>query len=171
MLLGYKLNNEETLQAFIRYEFIEILVEGLSMIHRLSGSFYFPDLQLLHSYNLSEENYSPSKDSINNAIGYFNNCYTSELFELSAYSLQFLNETESRHPLGVIKEFFKFHSLPQWRDALYWWLVVSMDYTSSEDSRGDAYLKEIYENLRRVIEAAQLIYSWNMEKWPRLFAT
>lgn len=59
--------------------------------------------------------------------------------------------------------------MPHVRDALYWWLVVSMDYTCADDSRGDDYLIEFHTNLQRVIEAAHLIYIWNMDKWPRLY--
>gem|GEM_PF-4404926 len=50
------------------------------------------------------------------------------------------------------------------RDALYWWLVVSMDYTSAAGSRGDNYLIKFHMHLQRAIEAAHLIYIWNMDK-------
>lgn len=43
-----------------------------------------------------------------------------------------------------------------------------MDYTCADDSRGDDYLIDFHRQLQRVIEAAHLIYIWNMDKWKRL---
>jgi len=71
--------------------------------------------------------------------------------------------------MGAIDNLFKKFTLPQWRDALYWWLIVSMDYTSADDSRGDNYLAELHLYLQKAIEAAHLIHIWNMNKWPKLY--
>lgn len=166
---SYQMNNEQTLQAFIRYEFIEILIEGIFMICRLDKSFWMPDTKLRHSYETRGDFYLPKEKEYNKAIGYFNNCHEPKRFKHEDYNLCYLNEEERKSPMTVINQLWKTYNLPHVRDALYWWLVVSMDYTCADDSRGDDYLNEFHNHLQRVIEAAHLIYIWNMEKWPRLY--
>lgn len=163
------MNNEQTLRTFIRYEFIEILIEGVFMICRLDKSFWFPDSKLRQSYEISGDLYLPKEKEYNKAIGYFNNCYAPQRFDQEAYNLCYLDEEERKNPMKVISELWETYNLPHVRDALYWWLVVSMDYTCADDSRGDDYLTEFHTHLQRVIEAAHLIYIWNMDKWPRLY--
>lgn len=165
----YQMNNEQTLRTFIRYEFIEILIEGVFMISRLNKSYWMPDSKLLHSYNTHGNTFMPDKDGINKAIGYFNNCYAPQLFDQETYKLCYLDEEDRKNPIKVISELWATYNLPHVRDALYWWLVVSMDYTCADDSRGDDYLIDFHRQLQRVIEAAHLIYIWNMDKWPRVY--
>lgn len=166
---SYQMNNEQTLRAFIRYEFIEILIEGLFMICRLDKSFWFPDSKLRHSYETYGNTFMPDKDEINRAIGYFNNCHMPQRFQWEDYQPVYLNEEERKNPMKVIFQLWETYNLPHVRDALYWWLVVSMDYTCADDSRGDDYLIKFHTHLQRVIEAAHLIYIWNMDKWTRLY--
>src|SRR5690606_791129 len=169
LLPGYQMNNEQTLQTFIRYEFIETLIEGLFMICRLDKSYWMPDTVLRHSYETHGSFFRPDTIGFNKAIGYFNNCYMPQEFELEAYKLVYLDDEERKNPMTVIFQLWETYNLPHVRDALYWWLVVSMDYTSADDSRGDDYLIEFHTHLQRVIEAAHLIYIWNMDKWPALY--
>lgn len=85
------------------------------------------------------------------------------------YGLIYLSEEERKNPMKVIFQLWETYNLSHVRDALYWWLVVSMDYTCADDSRGDDYLIEFQTHLQRVIEAAHLIYIWNMDKWTSLY--
>lgn len=166
---GYRLDNAQTLQTFIRYEFLELLLEGIFMISRLGQSYWMPDAQLLHSYATTGKVFLPAEGQINKAIGYFNNGYAPRRFELGDYGLQYLKDEEREHSMKVIMDLWKVYRFPHLRDALYWWLIVSMDYTSADDSRGDDYLIELHLHWQKVIEAVHLIYIWNQEKWPRLF--
>lgn len=167
---SYQMNNEQTLRAFIRYEFIEILIEGLFMICRLDKSFWFPDSKLRRNYETFGNTFMPDKDEINRAIGYFNNCHMPQQFQWEDYQPVYLNGEERKNPIKVITLLWQTYKLPHVRDALYWWLVVSMDYTCADDSRGDDYLIDFHRQLQRVIEAAHLIYIWNMDKWERLYS-
>lgn len=128
-----------------------------------------PDSELRHSYETHGEFFIPDETECNKAIGYFNNCPMPQRFEWEAYNLVYLEEKECKNPLEVFSRLWKTYNLPHARDALYWWIVVSMDYTCADDSRGDDYLIEFHTHLQRVIEAAHLIYIWNMDKWPRLY--
>lgn len=166
---SYRMNNEQTLRTFIRYEFIEILIEGIFMICRLDKSYWMPDSELRHCYETHGKTFMPDKDEINSAIGYFNNSHNPEQFQWESYNLIYLDKEERYNPLKVFYQLWETYHLPHVRDALYWWLVLSMDYTCADDSRGDDYLNEFHRHLQRVIEAAHLIYIWNMDKWPRLY--
>lgn len=167
---GYQMNSAHTLQTFVRYEFIEILLEGLFMIQRIPKGMWMPDIELYYSFKLHAEKAEKwSNKTINRVIGYTNNYYAPKTYGSADYELKYLSDEERMHPMAVVEALFEKFSLPHLRDALYWWLVVSMDYTSADDSRGDDYLIGIYSHLQKVVEAAHLIYTWNSEKWERLY--
>ncbi|WP_312790223.1 hypothetical protein [Sphingobacterium sp.] len=166
---SYNMSNEQTLRTFIRYEFIETLIEAVFMICRLDKSYWTPDSELQHHYKMHGKTFMPDHDEMNNAIGYFNNSHSPKQFQWEAYNLFYLEKEERSNPLRVFYQLWDKYNLPHVRDTLYWWLLVSMDYTCAGDSRGDDYLNKFHRHLQRVIEAAHLIYIWNMEKWPRLY--
>lgn len=166
---SYQMNNEQTLRAFIRYEHLEILMEGIFMIYRMRKTFWVPDIELLHSYKIHAGSFTASVESNNKAIGCFNNGYSPKKFEKETYNLVYLDAEECKSPMRIVAELWEKYDLPHVRDALNWWLVVSMDYTCADDSRGDDYLIKFHRQLQRVIEAAHLIYIWNMDKWQDLY--
>ncbi|MBE8719833.1 hypothetical protein [Sphingobacterium pedocola] len=103
----YQMNHEQTLRTFIRYEFIEILIEGLFMICRLDKSYWMPDSELRHSYETHGEFFIPDETECNKAIGYFNNCHMPQRFEWEAYNLVYLDEKECKNPLEVFSRLWK----------------------------------------------------------------
>lgn len=144
------------MELFVRYEFIEYLVEGLSLILRLMDSTYMPDQELYRQMQNDIDKLFP--DEINAAHGYFNNNYNPKQFEREEYYPFHLDADEKEYPHGVIRDFFDFQNLPQCRDALYWWYIVAIDFTNADDSRGSNYVYNLHKYLIRVIEAAHLIH-------------
>lgn len=153
---GFQLSREELVELFVRYEFIEYLVEALSLIYRLMDTTYMPERELL-----LEMRKNPTKlfsDEINTAHGYFNNGYDPKKFEREEYYPFHLNHEEKERPCNVIYDFFKYQNLPQYRDALCWWYIVAIDFTNADDTRGSDYVYKLHSHLQKVIEAAHLIH-------------
>jgi hypothetical protein len=153
---GFQLNRYELVELFVRYEFIEMLVEALSLIWRSMNSFHLPDSRLYQSMGNDYDKLIPNK--INAATGYFNNSYHPNIFEERAYYPLHLDDDEKARPDRVIKRFFEYQNLPQYRDALYWWYIVAIDRTSAGDSRGDEYIFKIHAMFQKLIEAVHLIH-------------
>lgn len=153
---GFQLNREELVELFVRYEFIEYLVETLFLVHRLMDTTYMPERELLFEMRKSPEKLLP--DEINMAHGYFNNGYNPRDFEREEYYPFHLNGEEKESPHSVICDFFKYQNLPQYRDALYWWYIVAIDSTNADDSRGSDQVYKLHKHLQKVIEAAHLIH-------------
>ncbi|MFC7524378.1 hypothetical protein ACFQRK_10510 [Parapedobacter sp. GCM10030251] len=153
---GFQLNRIELVELFVRYEFIELLVEALSLVQRLMDSFHMPDQRLYRQMANDSDKLLP--DQINTAHGYFNNGHNPKTFEREEYYPFHLEAGEKKNPHGVIYDFFKYHDLPQYRDALYWWYIVAIDYTCADDSRGSDYIYKLHSKLQKVIEAAHLIH-------------
>ncbi len=153
---GFQLNRDELVELFVRYEFIELLVEALSLVHRLMDSFHMPDQRLYRQMENDSDKLLP--DEINTAHGYFNNGYNPKKFEREEYYHFYLNVEEKKDPHGVIRDFFKHQNLPQYRDSLYWWYIVAIDFTNADDSRGSGYVYKLHNMLQKVIEAAHLIH-------------
>ncbi|WP_257666679.1 hypothetical protein [Parapedobacter tibetensis] len=114
---GYQLNRDELMELFVRYEFIELLVEALSLVRRLMDSTYMPDRELLLSMRNDSDKLIP--DTVNTAHGYFNNGHNPKKFEREEYYPFHLNAEEKENPHRVIRDFFDYQNLPQYRDALY----------------------------------------------------
>ncbi|WP_262249534.1 hypothetical protein [Parapedobacter soli] len=153
---GFQLSREELVELFVRYEFIDYLVEALSLIRRLMDSTYMPDQELYRQMRNDIDKLLP--DEINTARGYFNNNYKPKLFEREEYYPFHLDADEKEYPHGVIRDFFDYQNLPQYRDALYWWYIVAIDFTNADDSRGSNYVYNLHKHLLKVIEAAHLIH-------------
>jgi len=153
---SFQLNRYELVELFVRYEFIEMLVEAASLIKGLMNSFHLPSSNLYRRMDADEEKLIP--DELNAATGYFNNGYRPNIFDEQAYYPIHLDDDEQARPHRVIKRFFEYQSLPQYRDALYWWYIVAIDRTSAEDSRGDEYIIKIHAMFQKLIEAVHLIH-------------
>lgn len=153
---GFQLNREELVELFVRYEFIEYLVESLSLIRRLMSSTYMPDRELVLDMQNNGNKLLP--DKVNTAHGYFNNNHNPKKFEREEYYPFHLDANEKKYPHGVIRDFFDYQSLPQYRDALYRWYIVAIDKTCADDSWGSDYIYKLHGKLRKVIEAAHLIH-------------
>lgn len=153
---GFQLSRDELVELFVRYEFIELLVEALSLVRRLMSSTNMPDRELYFSMLSNSDILIPEK--INTAHGYFNNGHSPKRFEHEQYYPFYLSTEEKKNPHGVIRDFFDYHNLPQYRDALYWWYIVAIDCTSADDSRGSIYAHKLHKQLQKVIEASHLIH-------------
>ena len=153
---GFQLNRNELVELFVRYEFIELLVEALSLIHRLMNSFHMPDQRLYRQMRNESDLLLP--DKINAAQGYFNNGHNPKEFEREEYYPFHLDADEKKNPHGVIRDFFNYQNLPQYHDALYRWYIVAIDSTCADDSWGSDYIYKIHEKLQKVIEAVHLIH-------------
>lgn len=153
---GFQLSRDELVELFVRYEFFEYLVEGLSLIRRLVDSTYMPDQELYRQMRNDIDTLLP--DEINTAHGYFNNNYNPKKFDREEYYPFHLNDEEKKYPYGVIRDFFNHQNLPQYRDALYWWYIVAIDFTNADDSRGSEYVYNLHKHLMKVIETAHLIH-------------
>ncbi|MCL4641372.1 MULTISPECIES: hypothetical protein [Olivibacter] len=156
LMPGFQLNRYELVELFVRYEFIEILIEAVSLIKGLMNSFHLPGSKLYHCMDVDKEKLIP--DELNTAIGYFNNNYHPNIFEEQAYYPVHLDNDEKAQPHQVIKRFFEYQNLPQYRDALYWWYVVAIDHTSAGESRGEEYIIKIHAMFQKLIEAVHLIH-------------
>lgn len=153
---GFQLSREELVELFVRYEFIDYLVEALSLIRRLMDSTYMPDQELYRQMRNDIDKLLP--DEINTAHGYFNNNYKPKLFEREEYYPFHLDADEKKYPHGVIRNFFDHQNLPQYRDSLYRWYIVAIDRTCADDSWGSDYIYKLHAKLQKVIEAAHLIH-------------
>lgn len=155
MTSGYQLNRDDLVELFVRYEFIEIFVEASWLICKCPGSFDTVG-ELRRVVVEKTEKIIPNK--INTARGYFNNGFNPRNFPGSDYHPRYLDNDEKHDPFLVFRSVFEFHSLPQFRDGLNWWYLIGIDYTSADDSRGNDYLKSLYENIQKMIESAHLVY-------------
>ena len=153
---GFQLSRDELVELFVRYEFIEYLVEALSLVHRLMDSTNMPERELLLEMRDNSNKLLPYE--INTAQGYFNNGYNPKKFELEEYYPFHLSSEEKMNPYGVIRDFFDNQNLPKYRDALYRWYIVAIDRTCADDSWGSNYIYKLHGNLRKAIEAAHLIH-------------
>lgn len=153
---GFQLSREELVELFVRYEFIDYLVEALSLIRRLMDSTYMPDQELYRQMRNDIDKLLP--DEINTAHGYFNNNYKPKLFEREEYYPFHLDADEKEYPHGVIRNFFDHQNLPQYRDSLYRWYIVAIDRTCADDSWGSDYIYKLHGKFQKVIEAAHLIH-------------
>lgn len=100
---GFQLNRIELVELFVRYEFIELLVEALSLVQRLMDSFHMPDQRLYRQMANDSDKLLP--DQINTAHGYFNNGHNPKTFEREEYYPFHLEAGEKKNPHGVIYDF------------------------------------------------------------------
>ena len=153
---GFQLSRDELVELFVRYEFIEYLIEALSLVHRLMDSRYMPERELLLEMRNNSDKLLP--DEINTAHGYFNNNHHPKEFEREEYYPFHLDTEEKKNPHGVIRDFFDHQNLPQYRDSLYRWYIVAIDRTCADDSWGSDYIYKLHGEFQKVIEAAHLIH-------------
>jgi len=154
---GFQLERHELVELFVRYEFFEYLIEALSLInHKIVAHSPINNLMGLDMLGTECNLFIP--DQINTAHGYFNNGYQPRSFDKEAYYPKYLNNIEKKYPYNVIRVAFSLYNLPEFRDALYWWYIVGIDDTCSDDSRGNEYLNDLHQIMQKLIEAAHLIH-------------
>src|SRR5690606_39416986 len=84
-------------------------------ICRLDKSYWMPDTELRHSYETHGGFFMPDTIGFNKAIGYFNNCYMPQKFELESYNLVYLTDGERKNPMKVIFQLWETYNMPHVR--------------------------------------------------------